>query len=138
MYGEKMILNTICTLLIKGNKNQRKYFVWYQRSVEAGLKIAQLYEYYMETLDVESVRGALPKSIFLYFMHGNSLEYKKAAFLYANLLTYEVGGEDMFLSYREQMVNFTWEQLLKRHVTEHLRVLYKRFMPVTFVDTPYA
>lgn len=127
MYRERMILNTICTLLIKGNKNQRKYFIWYQRSVEAGLKIAQLYEYYMETLDTESVRGALPKSIFLYFMHGNSLDYKKAAFLYANLLTYEVGGEDMFLSYREQMVTFTWDQLLKRHVTEHLRVLYKRF-----------
>ncbi len=127
MYREKMILNTICTLLIKGNKMQRKYFIWYQRSVEAGLKIAQLYEYYMVTLDTSSVRGALPKSIFLYFMHGNSLDYKKTAFLYANLLTYEVGGEDLFLNYREQMVSFTWEQLMKRHITEHLRVLYKRF-----------
>ena len=127
MYEEKMILNTICTLLIKGNKTQKKYFVWYQRAVNAELKIAQLYEYYMITLDTESVRGPLPKSIFLYFMHGNSLDYKKAAFLYANLLTYEVGGEDMFLSYREQMVSFTWKQLLKRHITEHLRILYKRF-----------
>ncbi|MGN1164983.1 MAG: DUF5717 family protein [Lachnospiraceae bacterium] len=127
MYQEKMILNTICTLLIKGNKIQNKYFVWYQRAVNEGLKIAQLYEYYMITLDTDSVRGPLPKSIFLYFMHGNSLDYKKAAFLYANLLTYEVGGEDMYLNYREQMVTFTWEQLLKRHITEHLRVLYKRF-----------
>ena len=127
MYQEKMILNTICTLLIKGNKTQNKYFTWYQRAVNEELKIAQLYEYYMITLDTESVRGPLPKSIFLYFMHGNSLDYKKAAFLYANLLTYEIGGEDMFLNYREQMVNFTWEQLLKRHITEHLRVLYKRF-----------
>lgn len=127
MYEEKMILNTICILLIKGNKTQKKYFKWYQRAVEAELKIAQLYEYYMITLDTESLRGPLPKTIFLYFMHGNSLDYKKEAFLYANLLTYEVGGEDMFLSYREQMVSFTWKQLMKRHITEHLRVLYKRF-----------
>ena len=28
MYQEPMILNTICTLLIKGNKMQQRYFVW--------------------------------------------------------------------------------------------------------------
>lgn len=127
MYSEPMILNTICTLLIKGNKTQKRYFQWYQRAVDAELKIAQLYEYYMLTLDEESMRGALPRSIFLYFMHGNSLDYRKAAFLYANLLTYEIGGEDMYLGYREQMFSFAMDQLLKRHITEPLRILYKRF-----------
>lgn len=126
-YEETMILNTICTLLIKGNRTQKRYFVWYQRAVEAELKIAQLYEYYMMTLDMESVKEPLPKIIFLYFMHGNSLDYKKEAFLYANLLNYEVGGEEMYLAYREQMVNFTWKQLMKRHITEPLRILYKHF-----------
>lgn len=127
MYGESMILNTICTLLIKGNKTQKRYFEWYRKAVEEELKIAQLYEYYMITLDIDSMRGPLPKSIFLYFMHGNTLDYQKAAFLYANLLTHEVGGEELYLAYREQMVNFTWYHLSKRHITEHLRVLYKRF-----------
>ena len=127
MYEEPMILNTICTLLIKGNKTQKKYFVWYQRAVEAELKIARLYEYYMMTLDMASVRGALPKTIFLYFMHGNSLDYKKAAFLYANLLTYKMHDEELYLGYREQMENFAWKQLMKRHITDSLRVIYKHF-----------
>ena len=113
-YDEPMILNTICTLLIKGNKTQNKYFMWYQKAVKAKLKIAKLYEYYMLTLDTERMRGTLPRSIFLYFMHGNSL-------------TYEEGGEEMFLEYREQMFSFTMDQLLKRHITEPLRILYKRF-----------
>ena len=126
-YDEPMILNTICTLLIKGNKTQNKYFMWYQKAVKAKLKIAKLYEYYMLTFDTERMRGTLPRSIFLYFMHGNSLDYKKAAFLYANLLTYEEGGEEMFLEYREQMFSFTMDQLMKRHITEPLRILYKRF-----------
>ena len=126
-YDEPMILNTICTLLIKGNKTQNKYFMWYQKAVKAKLKIAKLYEYYMLTLDTERMRGTLPRSIFLYFMHGNSLDYKKVAFLYANLLTYEEGGEEMFLEYREQMFSFTMDQLMKRHITEPLRILYKRF-----------
>ena len=127
MYSEPMILNTICTLLIKGNKTQKRYFVWYQRAVDAELKIAQLYEYYMITLDEETVRGPLPKSILLYFMHGNTLNYKKAALLYANLVTYEEQAGDLYLNYREQMVEFTWDQLMKRHITESLRILYKRF-----------
>ena len=53
MYSEPMILNTICTLLIKGNKTQKRYFSWYQKAVDAELKIAQLYEYYMITLAEE-------------------------------------------------------------------------------------
>lgn len=126
-YEETFILNTICTLLIKGNKTQKRYFIWYQRAVDAELKIAQLYEYYMMTLDMNSVKGPLPKIIFLYFMHGSSLDYKKAAFLYANLLNYEVGGEEMYQGYKEQIETFTWKQLMKRHITEHLRVLYKHF-----------
>ena len=58
----------------------------------------------MITLDEEGAHGPLPKSIFLYFMHGNTLNYKKAAFLYANLVTYEEQAGDLYLSYREQMV----------------------------------
>ena len=127
LYAEPMILNAICTLLIKGNKLDNRYFVWYQRAVNEGFKIAQLYEYYMSTIEEDDVREALPKSIFLYFMHGNTLNYKKAALLYANLITYEENASDLYISYREQMVAFAWEQLMKRHITESLKVIYKKF-----------
>ncbi|MCI9215824.1 DUF5717 family protein [Lachnospiraceae bacterium 42-17] len=133
MYSEVMILNTICTLLIKAGKTEKRYFVWYQRAVDAGLRIARLYEYYMITLNEKSIRGALPRTIFLYFMHGNSLDYKKAAFLYANLLTFQ-DEEELYLGYREQMVKFTWDQLEKRHISESLRVLYKRFCTAEEMD----
>ena len=127
MYEEPMILNTICTLLIKGNKTAKKYFSWYQKAVDSDLKIAQLYEYYMMTIDEDSAHGPLPKSLVLYFMHGNALDYKKAAYLYASLVIHEEQAGDLYLNYREQMVAFTWEQLEKRHITESLRTLYKRF-----------
>lgn len=127
IYPESMILNTICTLLIKGNKVQKRYFVWYQRAVDAELKIARLYEYYMATIEEEKVREALPRSIFLYFMHGNNLDYKKAALLYANLITYEEYASDLYITYREQMVQFAWSQLMKRHINDSLKIIYKRF-----------
>ncbi len=127
IYEEPMILNTICTMLIKGNKTQKKYFRWYQLAVQSDMKIAKLYEYYMAALDESQAKGPLPKEVFLYFMHGNTLEYKKEAFLYANLLTYEVGGEELYAGYRDQIADFVWDQLLKRHITDSLRILYKRF-----------
>ena len=52
---------------------------------------------------------------------------KKAAYLYASLVIHEEQAGDLYLNYREQMVAFTWEQLMKRHITESLRTLYKRF-----------
>lgn len=127
MYDDQMILNTICTFLIKGNKTSPKYFVWYKRAVDAELKIAQLYEYYMMTVDEDNLQEPLPKSILLYFMHGNSLNYRKVSYLYANLVLHEERAGDLYLGYREQMVAFTWEQLKKRHITESLKILYKRF-----------
>ena len=126
MYEEPMILNTICTLLIKGNKTSSEYFPWYQKAVEEDFRIARLYEYYMIAMDETRMRGPLPRKIYLYFMHGNTLDYRKEAFLYANLLTYS-DDQAMFLNYREQIVTFTWEQLMKRHITEALKILYKRF-----------
>lgn len=135
LYEEQMILNTICTILIKGNRTEQRYFEWYKKGVEEELKLARLYEYYMITLNENSARGKLPRTIFLYFMHGNSLDYRKAAFLYANLLTY---GEDeeLFLGYREQMVAFTWGELEKRHISESHRILYKRFCMEEEMDAP--
>ena len=71
MYEESMILTAICTLLIKGNRMESTYFKWYEKAVESELKIAQLYEYYMAAADPHYFNKALPRSVYLYFMHGN-------------------------------------------------------------------
>ncbi|MFR3389419.1 MAG: DUF5717 family protein [[Clostridium] scindens] len=130
MYSEPMILNTICTLLIKGNKTQQRYFVWYQRAVDAELKIAQLYEYYMMTID-ENVRqeGRFRRSILLYFMHGNTLTTRRRPFYMPIWSPMKRHAGDLYLNYREQMVELPGNQLLKRHITESLRILYKTVLP---------
>lgn len=127
LFPEPMILNAICTLLIKGSKIDKKYFKWYEQAVAFDFRIAKLYEYYMLTIDESKMKQPLPKVIYLYYMHGNNLNYKKCAFLYASLVTHEKEADDLYLGYREQIVAFTWDQLLKRHITDSLKILYKRF-----------
>ena len=128
MYEESMILTAICTLLIKGNHAENKYFIWYEKAVESELKIAQLYEYYMAAADPQYFNKPLPRTVYLYFMHGNSLDYHKCAFLYANLITYEDESSEIYGHYREEMEAFAWNQLERRHIDALLRVIYKRFV----------
>ena len=128
MYEDPRILNALCMQLIKGNKVGQVYFRWYEKAVQQELKIAQLYEYYMMSINENHVKSALPRIVYLYFLHGVNLDYKKTALLYANILTYEAESGEIFRSYKNQMREFTWEQLRKRHVNESLRILYNRFV----------
>lgn len=123
MYKESMILTAICTLLIKGNCVESCYFQWYEKAVEAELKIAQLYEYYMASVVPADFHKALPRSAYLYFMHGNSLDYHKCAFLYSNLITYEDESSEIYAHYRDEMEAFAWNQLDRRNVDEQLRII---------------
>ncbi|MDD2979083.1 MAG: DUF5717 family protein [Hespellia sp.] len=135
MYEEPMILTAICTLLIKGNCVDNCYFKWYEKAVEAELKIAQLYEYYMESISENRMSRALPRSVYLYFMHGNSLDFKKCALLYANLITYEDESSEIYAHYRDEMEAFAWSQLERRHVNDKLRIIYKRFFLENAMNT---
>lgn len=135
MYKESMILTAICTLLIKGNCVESVYFKWYQKAVESELKIAQLYEYYMAAVIPERFNKALPRSVYLYFMHGNTLNYQKCAFLYANLITYEDETSEIYAHYRDEMEAFAWNQLDRRNVDNQLRIIYKRFISESQMNT---
>lgn len=128
MYEDNRILHALCTQLIKGNKLGSEYFKWYELAVKKELRIAQLYEYYMMSIPLGCVRGAFPRTVYLYFMHGIHLDYRQTALLYENILTYEEVGSEIYQHYKEQMEAFAREQLLKRHVNDSLRTLYNRFL----------
>lgn len=126
LYPDTMILTAICTHLIRGNRTGSDCFPWYEKAVEADLKIAQLYEYYMMTIDDRHLKKEFPKSVYLYFMHGNTLNYRKAAVLYANMISYQDEAGELYAAYREQMERFAWEQLEQRRISDTLRIIYKR------------
>lgn len=128
LYPEKKILNAICTQLIKGNKTGTDCFKWYERAVRQELKIAQLYEYYMMSVDGRRLQKALPRIVYLYFMHGNHLDDTRAAILYANILTYEDEKGEIYQYYQREIEAFAWEQLQRRQISEELRVIYNRFL----------
>lgn len=128
MYEDSRILTALCMQLIKGNKVGKEYFRWYEKAVQQELKIAQLYEYYMMSVNPQRVKGAFPRIIYLYFMHGINLDYKRTALLYANILNYEDENSEIYEHYREEIKQFAWKQLQKRHINDSLKVIYTRFL----------
>ena len=128
MYDEPLILKAICTQLILGNKTGSAYFSWYEEAVKQELRIAQLFEYYMMSLDAQKMKSAFPRIVYLYYSHGINLDYRRTALLYENILTHESENDDIYQQYKEQMKAFAKEHLLKRHINDSLRVIYNRFI----------
>lgn len=128
MYEEPRILNALCMQLIKGNKIGTEYFKWYEKAVQQELKIAQLYEYYMMSINAQRVKGPFPRIVYLYFMHGINLDYRRTALLYENILSYEDENGEIYNAYKEEIRQFAKEQLQKRHINDSLRIIYNRFI----------
>jgi hypothetical protein len=128
MYPEAMILSSICTLLIRGEKTGDRHFKWFERGVAGELKIPQLYEYYISSLNPELFNKPFPRTVYLYFMHGNSLDNYESAILYSNIISFEDESSEIYAHYRDEMERFAWIQLESRNIDDLLRIIYKRFI----------
>lgn len=130
LYGKKKdvrILQQICTLLIKGGKTGERWFPWYGAGVEANLRITNLYEYYMMSLNLEK-RQEIPKLVLLYFSYQNNLDYERTAYLYDYILCNEERLGDLGNTYRMRMEYFCLDQISKLHINRNLASLYHRLI----------
>ena len=121
------ILQQICALLIKGGKTDNRYFDWYRLGVENNLRITNLYEYYMMSLDL-SVTHEIPKVVLMYFSYQNSLDYERAAYLYNYILQNEDRFKEISETYHIRMEHFCMEQLSKAHINRPLADIYNRLL----------
>ncbi len=131
------ILQEICTLLIKGGKTGQKYFHWYQSGVEAQLRITNLYEYFMMSLDLEKTRK-LPRIVLLYFSYQNNLDYIHSAYLYDYILQNSASLGELYGNYRVRIEHFMLEQIKKEHINRHLANLYKRLLSPDMINEQTA
>lgn len=131
------ILQEICSLLIKGSKTGADAFLWYQKGVESHLRITNLYEYYMASIDMDSIQE-LPKVILMYFSFQSNLDYEHSAFLYAYLVKHRKEYEELYQHYEPRMERFVIDQIQKQHINRHLAVLYQEFLSPAIVTEVMA
>lgn len=121
------LLQQICTLLIKGGKRQDKHFEWYSLGVENHLRITNLYEHYMMSLNL-SVPREIPKVVLLYFSYQNSLDYERTACLYAYILQNRDKLKEIYDTYYIRMEQFCIEQISRLHINRQLADIYNHML----------
>lgn len=127
------ILQEICALLVKGGKTGTAYSDWYRAGVEAQLRITNLYEYYMMSLDLDRPEE-IPRSVLIYFSYQNSLDYVRSAYLYEYVLQNRDELGDIYEAYRPGMEYFVTDQMKKGHIDRHLAGLYNKLLRPHMVD----
>lgn len=119
------VLQTILSMLVRAQKAGTKYHRWYALGVEKQIRILQLYEYYMYSLE-EDKSVILPDSLLMYFAMNCTLYEKKRAYLYANILKHrEQYDEEIISKYEEKIKEFSLKELEKHAMNVHLAVLYE-------------
>lgn len=124
---DERLLQQICTLLIKGGKTGKHYFHWYRAGVESNLRITNLYEHYVMSMDLGKPQE-IPKVVLLYFSYQNNLDYEHTACLYDYILQHEDTLADVYETYRFRMEYFCLEQISKLHINRHLADVYNRLL----------
>ncbi len=127
IYGTKTILTAIVSMLIKGNKTQSKYFLWYEEAVNEEIKLTSLYEYFIYSLPKNYDRP-LPQLVLLYFGYNSNMANEKLALVYENIIRNRHELESVYRNYESQMERFTAKCMEQGIVDEHLATVYKAML----------
>lgn len=136
-YKNKDVLTAICSMLIKADRSDQSCFAWYELGIKEQLRLTQLYEYYMYSID-DAYAGLLPQEVYLYFSYNTNLLEDKKAFLFANIVEHKDELTDIYPVYIEQMRSYMLSQLQKHRIDYHLAVLYRAFLPEIGVSSSIA
>ncbi len=117
------VLNAICSLLIKGNKRGNKFFDWYNLGVAANLRIAELYEFFMHSID-DRRDQVLPQNLLYYFLYSNTLNVTELSYLYAYIVKNKYTLPEVYKSYSDKIEKFVYEQIKMGSINNHLASIY--------------
>ncbi len=133
MYQEEEVLQSVCIMLVKGDKTGEAYAPWYEKAVEADLRITRLYEHYMASLPLE-YEGRLARMMLMYFAYNNNLNVEKKAYLYAYIVKNSEDYPDLYRTYIPEIERFVAEQVQKGRISRHLAYLYQKILTPQMVQ----
>lgn len=130
---DELALKQICIFLIKSGKTQPEFFEWYKRGVESKLRITNLYEYFMYSLDLNQ-EIEIPKIVLMYFYYQNYLDYIHSAYLYSYILKNKEQLPEIYSNFILKIEQFVLEQIMKEHIDKSLSYLYQEIVTESMVN----
>ena len=109
-YKLKDALSAICTILIRSHNMNTSAFGWYLAGIEEQLRITELPEYYMYSIN-EDIYETLNHSVLTYFAYNNKLPDKKKAYLYANIVSNKGKDVATYKVYENEIREYALQKL---------------------------
>lgn len=131
------LLTVICEHLIKGDKRGEEYLEWYLKGIECEVRVTNLYEYYMMSLDMNR-ENEIPKMVLLFFSYQNSLPNDQAAYLYAYIVTHKDEYPEIYNSYIDAMEIFALDGIRNQNIDKNYAVLYRNLVDISKIDSELA
>lgn len=136
-FENKEILTAICSMLIRGNKSESKYFKWFRLGIEADIKLARLYEYYIFSMD-DTEEAVFPEKLLMYFAYNGHTLHEKQEILYSNIVSNKAAIPNIYKNYEDTIEKFALDQIMKGRMNEHLSVIYRHILRESMVNEEIA
>ena len=127
----------IATLLIKADRKDAQSYFWYRLAIEHELRVTKVYEYYMQSLDLNKDYD-IPKMVFLYFGYDSTLPWQYNAYLYARIILKKDEHKDIFESYKPIIESFAISEVLKGHINRDMAVVYRFVLENIYITAEMA
>lgn len=125
------VLSGICRMLINGGRNGAEYLQWYEKGVEADLKLADLMENYVYAISNKGYKRLKP-SVYMYFGYDTETLGNYQAYLYANIISNKKQLPQVYLQYKDMIGKYVLSQLLVGNINDDLVVIYKDILTEDF------
>lgn len=136
-YPSEDVLRIICGMLIRANQTEQRYHVYFERGIQAGLKLIGIYEAYIRSMDMKRY-DRIPEPVLRYLTYNNTLTDYEQAYVYASLIKNKAGYGGLYGELAPTIENFMEGQILRGVIHEFLLVIYKEFLNPENVNPKYA
>lgn len=136
-FEDKDAYREIVAYLLKNQKYEEKYLMWYRDAIALDLRLSGLYEAYMLSLPDHSTEK-IPQMVLMYFRYSCNLPDAKKALLYANLINDRQEVPQLYEQYLRTMESFAIEQMRAGHMNDNLAILYQNILEMGVVDEALA
>ena len=136
-YPRKEILESVCSLMIRGQCRSESDFPWYEKALKEQISLTRLYEYFLYSLPKDYSR-LVPREVLLYFSYDNDLDRASKAVLYANIIRYMGSQTQLYRDYQKDMGSYAAEQILQNRIDGNLAVIYDAVIFPDMIDENIA
>lgn len=126
------VLSCICSMIISGNKTDKEYFKWLELGVERELKITNLYEYYIYTIDTSNY-DRLKESAYKYFSYGTDTLVANKDYYFANIVNNFGIQDEIYIKSFEDMSRYVTSEIVNENNNKHLRHIYQAILSDDFI-----